>query len=88
MVQLDLLDTILSELPEGWEVQLTLERTSHKVCLYNSERSELQFIETGKGLHADVEAALSYAKQVENIAEESVNKAWNRFQTAIKRLGI
>ena len=88
MDNLDLLDTVLAELPDGWEIIIRIERASHIIRLYHSERKELLHVDTCKGLHADVREAIDIAKVKEKISESSVDKALSRFYATIKRLGV
>ncbi len=80
------LQILAKELPDGWTVQIDIQRGSGVVTLFGPY-DDMYEPETGEGIDADLLQALQFSKFKESETEVSVNRAWAMFQDAMKQTG-
>lgn len=80
------LQTLAKELPNGWTVQIDVERGSGGVTLFGPYDDMYENFTEG-GIDANLLEALRFAKFRETETEKAVNKAWERFQREIRKCG-
>lgn len=76
------LETLARELPEGWNVQITVENGRYDVTLFDPADNMTE-VNTSDGPESDMLEALRYAKWREANDQIAIDKAWARFQAAL-----
>lgn len=76
------LETLAKELPQGWNVQITVENGGYDVTLFDPADNMIE-IYSGAGPEGDMLEALRYSKWREANDDVAVDKAWKRFQAAM-----
>ena len=84
MPKADALQTLARLLPEGWSIQIDVERGAGSVTLFAPEDTMYE-IDAGQGsIEADMLEALRFACWREKQTELVVDRAWAQFKTAMR----
>jgi len=80
----DALQTLAKILPEGWNIQIDIERGAGSVTLFAPEDTMYEIDTGGEGIEADLLEALRFACWREKQTDLVVDRAWAQFKTAMR----
>jgi len=80
----DALQTLAKMLPEGWNIQIDIERGAGSVTLFAPEDTMYEIDTGGESIEADMLEALRFACWREKQTELVVDRAWEQFKTAMR----
>ena len=78
------LQTLAHRLPEGWNIQIDIERGAGSVTLFAPEDTMYEIDTGGESIEADILEALRFACWREKQTELVVDRAWAQFKTAMR----
>lgn len=78
------LQTLAHRLPDGWNIQIDIERGAGSVTLYAPEDTMYEIDTGGESIEADMLEALRFACWREKQTELAVDRAWAQFKTAMR----
>ena len=78
------LQTLAHKLPDGWSLQIDIERGSGSVTLYAPEDTMYEIDTGGGSIEEDMLEALRFACWREKQTELGVDRAWTQFKTAMR----
>jgi len=78
------LQTLEHRLPEGWNIQIDIERGAGSVTLFAPEDTMYEIDSGGESIEADMLEALRFACWREKQTELVVDRAWAQFKTAMR----
>ena len=80
----DALQTLAKMLPDGWNIQIDIERGAGSVTLFAPEDTMYEIDTGGESIEADLLQALRFACWREKQTEQTVDRAWEQFQSAMR----
>jgi len=79
------LQIMARELPNGWTVQLNIQRGNGSVTLFGPQ-DDMYEPKTGRGIEADMLEALRFALFRETESDKAVDRAWDLFQAEMRQV--